>query len=159
MFTSRAWLCFETLCGSQMPRQLVLGKMCQQTCHTHLQCQLPAEAESSLETRDFGDSDFRDALPPPVCARNPGAASSSLPPTHLSTLTLSGPVLTLRLPSGPCGPAPPPPRQAHAHCLQTAPAAPRVRPTSPASDAKPFAVWLLLLQPRFLTFVQSSVID
>lgn len=133
MFTSRAWLCFETLCGSQMPRQLVLGKMCQQTCHTHLQCQLPAEAESSLKTRDFGDSDFRDALPPPVCARNLGAASSSLPPTHLSTLTLSGPVLTLRLPSGPCGPAPPTPsgpRSLPPNCTrgpQSAPHLPRFR--------------------------------
>lgn len=53
MFTVKAWLCFETLCRSQMPRQLVLKKMCQQTCHTHLRCQLPPEAESSPKTRDF----------------------------------------------------------------------------------------------------------
>ena len=137
MFTSRAWLCFETLCGSQMPRQLVLGKMCQQTCHTHLQCQLPAEAESSLETRDFGDSDFRDALPPPVCARNPGAASSSLPPTHLSTLTLSGPVLTLRLPSGPCGPAPPHPVRPTLTASKLHPRPPECAPPPPLQMQSP----------------------
>lgn len=74
MFTFKAWLCFETLCGSQMPQQLVLKKMCQQTCHTHLRCQLPPEAESSLKTRDF-----RGCPAPTHLFREPGRLGFILP--------------------------------------------------------------------------------
>lgn len=74
MFTFKAWLCFETLCRSQMPQQLVLKKMCQQTCHTHLRCQLPPEAESSPKTRDFR------GCPAPTClCQEPGRVGFILP--------------------------------------------------------------------------------
>ena len=151
MFTFKAWFCFETLCRSQMPRQLVLKKMCQQTCHTHLRCQLPPEAESSLKTRDFR------GCPAPTClCQEPGRLRFVLPSSCPLLASCPHPVGTgpgLACPQQPlstssctpAGPGSPPPSCAFRGTLSRTPClwdAPQFPPTS---EAKPLVVRLLLL--------------
>lgn len=136
MFTFKAWLCFETLCRSQMPRQLVLKKMCQQTCHTHLRCQLPPEAESSLKTRDS-----RGCPAPTHLCGEPGRLGFFLPSFCLLLASHPSPCQDqprpgLACPQQPLSTSPPPPQQAHAHLLQAVPCT-ELFPITPASGVAP----------------------
>lgn len=58
--------------------------MCQQTCHTHLQCQLPGEAESSPTAQGFRFG----GCPALTCpCQEPGCHTLSFLTPHLSPLT------------------------------------------------------------------------
>lgn len=88
MFTFRARLCFETFADPRCLSSWCCKKMCQQTCHTHLQCQLPGKAEWSPIAQGFRCG----GCPAPTCpCQEPGYYSFLLYPltSHLSPLSQS----------------------------------------------------------------------
>lgn len=175
MFTLRARLCFETLADPRCLSSWCWKKMCQQTCHTHLQSQLLGEAESSRQhVTSPRDSDLGDALPH---LSLPGTWMPYFTPSpltsHLSPLVSQSQwqlcIFHLIFPSNPLSKYSS--RHIHFHLLQTISnyaahgthfryqLPPGHLPNSSTLSTKLLMVCLLLLQLYFLAFVYCPALD